>query len=33
MSESCDRCGPAVRAYRVERRDELYLARVPVAAG
>ncbi len=26
MNETCDRCGPAVRAvYRVERRGELYL--------
>jgi len=26
MSETCDRCGPAVRAvYRVDRNGELYL--------
>jgi hypothetical protein len=26
MNETCDRCGPAVRAlYRVDRRGELYL--------
>ena len=26
MNETCDRCGPAVRAaYRVQRRGELYL--------
>jgi hypothetical protein len=28
MNETCDRCGPAVRAaYRVQRRGELYLCR------
>jgi ribosomal protein S14 len=28
MSETCDRCGPAVRAvYRVDRTGELYLCR------
>jgi len=28
MSETCDRCGPAVRAmYRVVRSGELYLCR------
>ena len=28
MNETCDRCGPAVRAvYRVDRRGELYLCR------
>jgi len=28
MNETCDRCGPAVRAiYRVFRRRELYLCR------
>jgi len=28
MNESCDRCGPAVRAaYRVDRDGELYLCR------
>ena len=27
MNETCDRCGPAVRAaYRVDRDRELYLA-------
>jgi ribosomal protein S14 len=28
MNETCDRCGPAVRAaYRVQKRGELYLCR------
>jgi hypothetical protein len=28
MNETCDRCGPAVRAaYRVHKRGELYLCR------
>ena len=28
MSETCDRCGPAVRAmYRADRNGELYLCR------
>jgi hypothetical protein len=28
MNETCDRCGPAVRAaYRVDRSGELYLCR------
>ena len=28
MNETCDRCGPAVRAvYRAERAGELYLCR------
>ena len=28
MNETCDRCGPAVRAmYRAERNGELYLCR------
>jgi hypothetical protein len=28
MNETCDRCGPAVRAvYRVDRDGELYLCR------
>jgi ribosomal protein S27AE len=28
MNETCDRCGPAVRAaYHVQRRGELYLCR------
>ena len=28
MNETCDRCGPAVRAaYRVDKRGELYLCR------
>ena len=28
MNETCDRCGPAVRAvYRADRRGELYLCR------
>ena len=28
MNQTCDRCGPAVRAvYRVARRGELYLCR------
>jgi hypothetical protein len=28
MNETCDRCGPAVRAiYRVDRGGELYLCR------
>jgi len=28
MNETCDRCGPAVRAaYRVDRSGELYLGR------
>ncbi len=28
MNQTCDRCGPAVRAvYRVDRKGELYLCR------